>query len=205
MELHHRVGAVQVAGKARDKGLAGHLGGVIVHGRAAAQTGGRGIPHPVDTGAGDINAAAGHLEALRVQLVDGGHPEGVPQPCPVLHRKADGIGHAQHGVGGRDIPALQRGADAGRGHRLFLKLCHGHHHYFYPKRGTEGAQQLRRTGSLCTKGEVFAAEQRPGVAVFHDAAHKLLRAQRLDRLKVRGKVILHPKAVDQGVLILGGE
>ena len=129
----------------------------------------------------------------------------MPQPCPVLHRKADGIGHAQHGVGGRDIPALQRGADAGRGHRLFLKLCHGHHHYFYPKRGTEGAQQLRRTGSLCTKGEVFAAEQRPGVAVFHDAAHKLLRAQRLDRLKVRGKVILHPKAVDQGVLILGGE
>ena len=87
VELHHRVGAVQVAGKARDKGLAGHLGGIIVHGRAAAQTSGRGIPHPVDAGAGDINAAAGHLEALRVQLVDGGHPEGVSQPCPCCTAK----------------------------------------------------------------------------------------------------------------------
>ena len=86
---------------------------------------------------------------------------------------------------------------------LFLKLCHGHHHHLYPKGGAEGAQQFRGTGSFCAKGEVFTAEQRPGVAVFHDAAHKLLRAQRLDCLKVRGEVILHPKAVDQGVLILG--
>ena len=66
VELHHRVGAVQVAGKARDEGLTGHLGGIVVDGRAAAKAGGRRIPFAADEGTGDIDAAAGQLKALGV-------------------------------------------------------------------------------------------------------------------------------------------
>ena len=44
----------------------------IIDGRAAAKAGGRRIPHPANVGAGDINAAAGQLKALGIQLVDGG-------------------------------------------------------------------------------------------------------------------------------------
>ena len=205
MELHHRVGAVQVTGKAGDKGLAGHLGSVVVHGGAAAQTGGRGIPGAVHQRAGDIDAAAGHLEALGVQLVDGGHPQRVAQARAVLHRKADGVGHAQHGVGRRDVAALQRGADSGGGHRLFLKLCHGHHHHFHAQRSAQLAQQLRRTGGLGPEGEVLAAEQGFCMAVFHDAAHELFRAEALDLLKVRREVILHAQAGDQRVLVRRGQ
>ena len=40
VELHHRVGAVKVAGKARDEGLAGHLALVAVDGGPGAKAGG---------------------------------------------------------------------------------------------------------------------------------------------------------------------
>ena len=205
MELHHRVGAVEVAGKARDKGLAGHLGGIIIDGRAAAKAGGRRIPHPANVGAGDINAAAGQLKALGIQLVDGGHPQRVAQTCTVLHLEPDGIGHPQHGVCCRDVAAFQRGADAGGRHRLFLKLRHGHHDHLHTQRSAEGAQQLRVAGRFGTKGKVFAADQRTGIAVPHDAQHELLRGQALDLLKVRREVILHAKACHQCVFICCGQ
>ena len=112
---------------------------------------------------------------------------------------------AQHGVGCRDVAALQRGADAGGGHRLFLKLCHGHHHHFHAQRSAQLAQQLRRTGSLGPEGEVLAAEQGFCMAVFHDAAHELFRAEALDLLKVRREVILHAQAGDQRVLVRRGQ
>ena len=70
VELHHRVGAVKVAGKAGDEGLTGHLGGVIVDGRPGAKPGGRGIPDITDLRAGDVDAEARQLEALRVELMN---------------------------------------------------------------------------------------------------------------------------------------
>ena len=82
VELHHRVGAVEVAGKIRDKGLAGHLGLVRIDGGPGPQAGGRGIPGIADPGAGDVDAVAGHLEARRVDLVDGGHAQCAPQTRP---------------------------------------------------------------------------------------------------------------------------
>ena len=205
MELHHRVGAVEVAGEARDEGLAGHLGGVIVDSGAAAQTGGRGVPPAADAGAGDIDAAAGHLEPGRVQLVDGGHAQRVAQTRAVLHLEPDGVGHAQHGVGRRDVAAFQRGADAGGGHRLFFKLRHGDDHHFHAQRRAQAAQHLRIARSFCPKGEVLAAEQGAGMAVLHDAADKLLRRQAFDLLEIRREVILHAQACDQRVLVRCGQ
>ena len=43
------------------------------------------------------------------------------------------------------------------------------------------------------------------MAVLHDAVHELFRRHRADLFKVRAEVIFHPKAFDQGVLVLGGE
>ena len=156
-------------------------------------------------GAGDINAAAGQLKALGVQLVDGWNPQRMAQTCTVLHLEPDGVGHPQHGVCCRDVAAFQRGADAGGRHRLFLKLRHGHHDHLHAQRSAEGAQQLRVAGRFGTKGKVFAADQRTGIAVPHDAQHELLRGQALDLLKVRREVILHAKACDQSMLIRCGK
>ena len=61
VELHHRVGAVKVAGKARDEGLAGHLALVAVDGGPGAETGGRRIPVLSDLGAGDIDLSLIHI------------------------------------------------------------------------------------------------------------------------------------------------
>ena len=127
------------------------------------------------------------------------------QTCTVLHLEPDGVGHPQHGVCCRDVAAFQRGADAGGGHRLFLKLRHGHHDHLYAQRLAQGAQQLRVSGSFGPKGEVFAADQCPGAAVPHDAQHELLRRQALDLLKVRREVILHAQAGDQRVLVRRGQ
>jgi len=43
------------------------------------------------------------------------------------------------------------------------------------------------------------------MTVLHDAVHELFRRHRADLFKVRAEVIFHPKAFDQGVLVLGGE
>ena len=82
---------------------------------------------------------------------------------------------------------------------------HRHHHDLHPQRGAELLQQLGGPGGLGTKGKVFAAEQRLGVAVLHDAVHELLRGHGADLLKLGAEVILHSQACDQGMLILGGE
>ena len=103
------------------------------------------VPRPVAegyhvlsySGAGDIDAVPGQLEALRVELVDGRHAQRPAKARPVMHREADGVGHPQHGIGRRDVTAFQRGADAGGGNRLLLKLCHRQDDYLH-------AQRLRR-------------------------------------------------------------
>ena len=43
------------------------------------------------------------------------------------------------------------------------------------------------------------------MAVFHDAAYELFRAEALDLLKVRREVILHAQAGDQRVLVRRGQ
>ncbi len=63
-----------------------------------------------------------------------GTPQRLAQTRPVLHREADGVGHPQHGIGRRDVAALQRGADAGGGHRLFLKLRHRQDDHLHAQR-----------------------------------------------------------------------
>ena len=74
-----------------------------------------------------------------------------------------------------------------------------------PQWGAEPAQQVGGTGRLGPEGEVLAAEQRLGLAVLHDAVHELFRRHGADLLELGAEVILHPKAGDQGVLVLGGE
>ena len=54
---------------------------------------------------------------------------------------------------------------------LYCTHCVAHLPVFppHPQRGAELLQQLGGPGGLGTKGKVFAAEQRLGVAVLHDA------------------------------------
>ena len=122
-----------------------------------------------------------------------------------MHRKADGVGHPQHGIGRRDVTAFQRGADAGGGNRLLLKLCHRQDDDLHAQRRAELTQQLRCACRPGTEGEVLAAEQRPGVAVPDDAQHELLGRHGLDLLKIGAEVVLDAEAGDEGVLVLGGE
>ena len=204
-EFHHRVLPVEVPREAGDEGFAGHLFGVIVDGGAAAQTSGRRVCPAPDPGAGDVDAVPGQLETFGVDLVDGGHPQGVAQALAVAHREPDGVRRPQHPVGGRDVAPLQGRTDAAGGNRLALILGHGQHMDFHP----QGLTQLLEQGGVPRRpgpeGEIFPAEEGPGVAIGHQAPDKLVGGHGLDVLKGGGQVMLHPQLRHQAVLVLGGE
>ena len=205
VELHRRVGAVQIAMEAGDEGLAGHLGGVVVDGGAGAQAGGRGVGPAVDPGAGDVDAVPRQLVALRVDLVDGGHPQGAAQPGPMLHREPDGIGRAQHGVDGGNVAAFQRRADAGGGDRPALERGYGQDVHFHAQRRAQLFQQGGVPGGLGPKGEVLAAEKGAGPAVGHQPQDELFRRHGHDVRKGRHQIVLDPQPRHNAALVLHRE